>query len=342
MFNFGQPLWLLALLLIPLFFFLKGRQGKPASVKFSSLKLLRKGPRPVKAASGLPILLFLVIPWALVVIALARPRLTETEENVQSNGVDIMLAIDVSGSMRAMDFFIEGQRDTRLEAVKTVVAGFIEEREFDRIGIVAFAEAPFLVSPLTLQHDWLKTNFARLEVGLISPGGTAVGDALGTSVNRLRELEAQSKVVILLSDGENNRGLISPSSAAEAAAAHGVKVYTIAAGSQDVVPFPRVDRNGRIFRDRNGRPIPGGRSNIPVDESTLKAIAETTGGRFYRATDTEGLERIYEEIDELEKTEVTVNSVSTHNELFAWPLWSALGLLCFGELLRNTRMRRIP
>ena len=322
---------------------LRSKQGRPAAVRYSSLKLVTGGSRPVKSKRGSLTWLFLILPWVLIVIALARPRITDVEETTDSSGVDIMLAIDVSGSMHAMDFFIDGERDTRLEAVKTVVAGFIEEREFDRIGMVAFAEAPYLVSPLTLNHDWLNKNFARLEVGLIPQGGTAIGSALGMCLYRLRDMESESKIVILLSDGDNNRGTLSPEAAAEAAAAYGIKVYTIAAGTENPAPMPQTDRRGNIYRGTNGRPVPTMRmGSIPIDETTLQDIAAVSGGRFYKATDTEGLEDIYAEIDELEKTEVVVESFAKHNELFAYPLIASVALLLLGELLRNTRFRRIP
>lgn len=341
--NFAYPAVLLLLLLLPLLLWLRSKQGKPAAVRYSSLKLVTGGSRPVKSKRGSLAWLFLVLPWILVVIALARPRLTNIEETTDSSGVDIMLAIDVSGSMHAMDFFIDGQRDTRLEAVKTVVAGFINEREFDRIGMVAFAEAPYLVSPLTLNHEWLNVNFARLEVGLIPQGGTAIGSALGMCLNRLRDMDSESKIVILLSDGDNNRGTLSPEAAAEAAAAYGIKVYTIAAGTENPAPMPQMDRRGNIYRGSNGRPVPTMRlGSIPINESTLQDIAEISGGRFYRATDTEGLEEIYAEIDELEKTEVVVESYAQHEELFAYPLVASVILMLLGEFMRNTRFRRIP
>lgn len=343
MINFAYAPVLLLLLLLPLLLWLRSRQGKPAAVRYSSLKLITSGSHPVKSRKGSLNWLFLILPWILVVLALARPRITDIEETTDSSGVDIMLAIDVSGSMHAMDFFIDGQRDTRLEAVKTVVAGFIKDREFDRIGMVAFAEAPYLVSPLTLNHDWLNKNFARLEVGLIPQGGTAIGSALGMCVNRLREMESESRIVILLSDGDNNRGTLSPEAAAEAAAAYGIRVYTIAAGTEEAAPSPQTDSRGRIYRDANGRPIPSiRRGPTPVNESTLRTIAEVSDGLFFRASDTEGLEEIYAEIDELEKTEITLESYAKHDELFAYPLFAALGILLLGELLRNTRSRRIP
>lgn len=343
MINFAYPFVLLLILLAPVLMWLRGRQGAPAAVRYSSLKLLTQGTRPIKSRRGHLNFLLLLIPWVLIIVALARPRITDIEETTESSGVDIMLAIDVSGSMNAMDFFIDGDRDTRLEAVKTVVAGFIKDREFDRIGMVAFAEAPYLVSPLTLNHDWLNKNFARLEIGLIPQGGTAIGSALGMSVNRLRKTDSESKIVILLSDGENNRGTLSPEAAAEAAAAYDIRVYTIAAGTEQAAPTPQTNSRGVIYRDANGRPIPtSSHTPMPVNESTLRTVAEITDGLFYRATDTDGLESIYAQIDELEKTEITLQSYAKHDELFAYPLISALAFMLFAEILRNSRFRRIP
>jgi Ca-activated chloride channel family protein len=263
---------------------------------------------------------------------LARPQRGHSRTEVTSNGIDIVLGLDVSGSMQALDFDIDGQRLNRIAIVKSVVAKFIEERPNDRIGLIAFAGAPYLVSPLTLDHDWLQQNLERVDVGA-GDDGTAIGSALAASVNRLRTTPAKSKVVILLTDGMNNTGKISPLSAAEAAKALGVKVYTIGVGVRGKAPIPVRDEAGNTHMVM---------AKVDVDEKTLQAVADQTGGKFYRATDTNSLQRIYEQINTLERTAQTVQKFERYEELYPWALIPSLAVLALSSVLQQTRFRRLP
>lgn len=244
-----------------------------------------------------------------------------------------MLGLDVSGSMQALDFLVDNRRVNRIEVVKSVVSKFIEERPNDRIGLIAFAAAPYLVSPLTLDHDWLQQNLERVSTALAGEDGTAIGSAIAASINRLRTTNAKSKVVILLTDGMNNTGKISPLAAAEAAKALGVKVYTIGVGVRGMAPIPMHDQAGntRIMMDK-----------VDVDEKTLQAVAAQTGGTFYRATDTDSLQKIYEQINRLETTARTVQKFEHVEELYSWALIPSVAILGFGLLLQHTRFRRLP
>jgi Ca-activated chloride channel family protein len=215
---------------------------------------------------------------------------------------------------------------------KSVIDRFIEARPNDRIGLVAFAGRPYLVSPLTLDHDWLRQNLERTRIGLVEDG-TAIGTALATSVNRLRGEDAKSRIVVLLTDGMNNAGKVAPETAAEAARALGVKVYAIAAGTEGEAPMPVTDAFGR-------RRIV--RATVDVDEETLTRVAEETGGKFFRATDTDSLSRIYDEIDRLEKSHVTATQYEKAEDLFAWALVPGLACLLLEGALAHTRLRRLP
>jgi Ca-activated chloride channel family protein len=240
--------------------------------------------------------------------------------------------MDCSGSMEALDFKVDGQPMSRLDIVKSVVSKFIDARPNDRIGLIGFAGAPYLVSPLTLDHDWLQQNLERVKIGSVEDG-TAIGSALATSVNRLRDQPGKSKIVVLLTDGQNNAGKIIPETAAQAAKAMGVKVYTIAAGVRGEAPIPVTDAfgNKRLAM-----------AQVDVDEETLKKIAAETGGKFFRATDTESLKNIYAEIDRLEKTTHQLKKFEHHTELFAWAVVPALAVLGIGVGLGHTRFRRLP
>jgi Ca-activated chloride channel family protein len=213
-----------------------------------------------------------------------------------------------------------------------VVAKFIEERPDDRIGIIAFAGAPYLVSPITLDHDWLQQNLERVNIGA-TDDGTAIGSAIAASVNRLRTTPAKSKVVILLTDGMNNTGKISPLAAAEAARALGVKIYTVGVGVRGKAPIPVRDEAGNFHLIM---------ATVDVDEKTLQAVADETGGKFYRATDTDSLQKIYEQINRFEKTAQTVQKFEHADELYSWALIPSLAVLALGASLQHTRFRRLP
>jgi Ca-activated chloride channel family protein len=342
-FQFQNPEYFLALLLLPLIAWWAGRMGPEAAVRFSSTALVKAVSRSRRSRPGQWLFALRLLSLAALITALARPQIGNMNDTTDAEGIDIVVTLDLSGSMRALDLSTTDNVVTRLDAAKKVVRDFIGKRPYDRIALVAFAADAYVVSPLTLNHDWLKKNLDRLELGEIDGGGTAIGTALGASVNRLRDHEARSRIVILLTDGENNAGTISPIGAAEAAKTYGVKVYTIATGQQGRVPIPAMTRDNRVLRDNDGSPVYRGRSEQSnYNEAELTEIASMTGGRFFSATADGDLERIYDAIDELEKTTVELRSYATFTEYFVWP--ALLGLLCLGleQLLRNTRYRRLP
>jgi len=332
LYRFANPEFLLLLLLLPLLALWMGRKGRAAAVQYPSVDTVRRLGALRRTSAGAWLTTLRLLALAFVIIALARPQHGKSSTEVNASGIDLILAVDVSGSMQAMDYQRGGQAISRLEVVKEVVGKFVEARPNDRIGMVAFAGQPYLVSPLTLDHDWLLQNIDRLQVGL-SQDGTAIGSGLASSVNRLRGQVAKSKVIVLLTDGVNNTGKIAPLTAAEAAHALGVKVYTIAAGSEGPAPIPITDEFGR----RRIITIP-----VDVDEKNLKTIADITGGRFYRATDTDSLRRIYGEIDRLEKTTQSMKKYENFRDLFALALVPAFLLLGAELGLAHTRFRRLP
>lgn len=332
MIRFLHPEWLWLLTLLPLALLWRGQRGAVAAVQYSNVSLARRVARQTRSRAGRWVWLLPILAGALMMVGLAQPQLGHGRAEVQASGIDIVLALDVSGSMQALDFKLHNQPANRIEVVKSVVAKFIEDRPNDRIGLVAFAGAPYLVSPLTLDHDWLQQNLDRVQIGSVEDG-TAIGSAIATSVNRLRGTPAKSKVVVLLTDGMNNAGKVSPAAAAEAAKALGVKVYTIAAGVRGEAPVPVKDNFGNTQLVM---------AKVDVDEETLQKIAAETGGKFYRATDTDSLKHIYAEINRLEKTTQTVRKFERYQELFAGALIPALGVLGLAVGLEQTRYRRLP
>jgi Ca-activated chloride channel family protein len=265
--------------------------------------------------------------------ALARPQGGLAESRVVTEGIDIILAVDVSSSMLAEDFTLGGKRANRLAAAKAVVGDFIAGRAGgDRIGLVLFAARPYTQCPLTLDHGWLQANLERAEIGMIEDG-TAIGSALATSVARLERSDGKSKIVILLTDGQNNAGKVSPATAAEAAKALGYRVYTIGAGTRGVAPYPARDLFGNLVY----RPVP-----VDIDEATLREIAAATGGRYFRATDTESLKEIYREIDALEKSPHAGLHYREYRELYPWLLVPGLVCLVAEVLLSRTALRVLP
>ncbi len=332
MIRFLQPEWFWMLAVLPLIVLWRGRRGPVAAVEYSDVSLVRDIARRTRSRIGGIVWLLPMVAAALMIVGLARPQRTHSRTEVTANGIDIVLGLDVSGSMQALDFMIDDHRVNRIAVVKSVVSKFIEERPDDRIGLIAFAASPYIVSPLTLDHDWLLQNLERINVG-IGDDGTAIGSAIAAAVNHLRTTTAKSKVVILLTDGVNNSGKISPLAAAEAAHALGVKVYTIGVGIRGKVPIPVKDESGRIHVIR---------ADVDIDEKTLQAIAGETGGRFYRATDTDSLQRIYEQINRYETSAQAVHKFEHVEELYRWPLLVSLGLLGLGVILQQTRFRRLP
>lgn len=342
-FRFAQPEWLWLLAAVALLAWWRGRRDGAAAVRFSSVALVKAVARPVWLTPGrlLPGLTLLAL--ALLALAAARPQLGEGETTVEASGVDIVLAVDVSASMLALDFAEDRPETTRLDAVKEVVDQFIGERAGDRVGLVVFGEDAWFASPLTLNHEWLRQNVARLAVGLVPPQGTAIGMGLANALNRLRDLpDSKSKIVILLSDGENNAGEIPPLEAARLAQTLGVKVYTIAAGSGGRVRTLLYDEQTRtVRRDRFGR-LHTEIVQYEVDETTLREMADITGGKFFRAREPDELRKVYEEINQLEKTERELVFRTVWQEAFQWPAGLALTLGGLAGLLRATWARRLP
>ena len=327
--HFASPyyLWLLTLLVPMIGYYVWRTLQGGAAIRISSVAGVVRAPKTVRYyLRHLPFALR-AAAFALLVVALARPQ--DVEQNVRTNteGIDIMLAIDVSGSMLARDF-----KPDRITAAKEVAGSFIADRYGDRIGLVAFAGEAFTQSPLTTDQSTLQTLLARIRSGLIEDG-TAIGNGLATVINRLRESEAKSKVIILLTDGVNNRGEIAPLTAAEIAKAQGIRVYTIGVGTEGMAPYPAIDMFGNItFVNQK----------VEIDEKTLTAISDMTGGKYFRATDKAKLKAIYDEINQLEKSKVEVTEHVSYHELYlAWVL-AALGLLLAEFLLANLVLKRIP
>jgi len=335
MIRFLQPEWLWLLALVPIVWIWWGRRGAVAAVEYPNVDLARKIARSSRSRFGRWTRLLPLLAAALMVVGLARPQIVHGRTDVQASGIDIMLAVDISGSMQALDFKLNGVPTNRIDVVKSVVSKFIDGRPNDRIGVIVFAGAPYLVSPPTLDHDWLMQNLDRVKVAgdLGVEDGTAIGSAIAAGVNRLRDLPSKSKVIVLLTDGANNMGKISPMAAAEAARAMGVKVYTIGAGAEGEIPEPVKDAAGNTQ-------IVMTKSDVDVD--LLQKIATETGGQFYRATDTDSLQNIYSQIDTLVKSTQTLHRYESARDVFAWALIPALALLGVGTLLEQTRLRRLP
>lgn len=325
--EFAQPYQFMLLGLIPILviWYIGGFQKKQSSVMIS-------GTAPLKGLSSwkttmrhLPFILRMLALVCLIV-ALARPQKRNDEEMVSGEGVDIILCVDVSGSMLAQDL-----TPNRLEAAKNVAANFVDSRPTDRIGLVIFSGESFTLTPITTDKAVLKTQIFSVRSGLLEDG-TAIGSGLATSVDRLRSSKSKSKVVILLTDGENNGGMIDPNTAKEIAKSIGVRVYTIGVGTDGYAPIPVQTLGGIVMQ----------REKVNIDEKLLKQIADETGGKYFRAKDNEGLANIYAEIDKLEKSRIEVTALKRYTEKF-FPFALAAALLLFLELiLRTTVFRKFP
>ncbi len=330
--HFQNP-WILILLPVAAALILLSRKGRPdPAFRFSTGSLVSGLRSTFRIRLHKNIILLRIAALFLMLIALSRPQLINEESYVETEGIDIVLAIDTSTSMLAEDFELDGKRANRLEAVKDVVTEFINNRWNDRIGMVAFASRAYTVSPLTLDHGWLMRNLDRVKIGMIEDG-TAIGSGISSALNRLKDSAAKGKVVILLTDGRNNAGRISPLTAAEAAGALSIKVYTIGAGTKGLAPYPAKD----VFGNTVYRPV-----RIEIDEETLRRIAEKTGAGYFRATDTKSLRTIYNDIDKLEKTPVEEKGYMEYKEIFPVFLIPGLFLLTLEVILNNTVFRRIP
>ena len=331
--TFLHPWFLSLLLLLPVLAWLKGRRGQPPAFLYSSVQLVRAVLNVTRSSSGGLLAALRWLALAFFIVALAQPRLIKSETKVSASGVDIVVALDMSGSMASEDFEVGNGRVSRIEMAKTVLRKFVDKRPNDRIGLVVFATQAYIAAPPTLDHDFLLQQIDGLELGRIDPNQTAIGSALAAAVNRLRELKSKSRIVILMTDGENNAGRIAPVTAAEAAQALGVRVYTIGVGMQGKAPMP-------VFF--GGQKVGYRWEPVDVDEDTLKKIAGLTGAKYYRADNTEKFQAIYAEIDGLEKSEAEIRKFTQFQELFPWLISPGLGLLLAEVALRHTLLRRLP
>jgi Ca-activated chloride channel family protein len=332
--TFAHPYVLLCLLLLPVLAWVKGKWGQSASFLYSSVDLVRPvaGLKRSWAGRILAGLRWLVL--AVFVVALAQPRLVHGETQIKASGIDIVAAIDLSGSMASLDFEEAGQRVNRIDMAKKVLTKFIDGRPNDRIGLVVFATEAFTAAPLTLDHDFLQANLARLQLGVIDENHTAIGSALMAALNRLNGLQSKSKIIILMTDGQNNSGKVQPLTAAEVAQTLKVKVYTIGIGLRGMAPMPR--------RDPSTGQMTIQMMPADVDEDTLQRIADKTGGKYYRADSADTMRRIYADIDRLEKTEVEVKKFEHFDELYRPFSLGGLSLLLLEFILSQTVWRKLP
>ena len=327
MYRFEDPHFLFLILAIPALVYVYARRRRSGAIRYSDVESLRQSDVRRTGRRRHALFALRVLALATLIVAFSRPQTGVTSETLSAEGIDIVLAIDVSSSMLAEDL-----EPNRLEAAKAVAAEFVEGRRNDRIGLVVFAGEAFTQVPLTLDYSVVTDLLGQIEVGMIEDG-TAVGMGLATAVKRLQASDAKSQVVVLLTDGRNNTGEIGPVTAGQMAQALGVRVYTIGAGSQGMARVPIDDR----VRGRRYVTV-----EVDIDEASLQEVAETTGGRYFRATNREGLGQIYEEIDALEKTEIEVENFTTYGELFHYPLAAGLLLLLLEVGLGQTVLRKLP
>lgn len=331
--QFASP-WILSLLLfVPVLglalYWLSKRTGIP-TVRYSMSGFAHGLPRSWRMTLRPLLTLLRLTIITFILVALARPQIVQGREIIRGEGVEIALALDISGSMASLDF----EPNNRLAAAKEVIGDFVEERPYDKLGLVIFSSEAFSQSPLTLDHNMLNRSLDQVQLAtdLGIDDGTAIGLGLANAANMLTSSDADSKVVILLTDGVNNSGQIDPLTAAEAAKALGIKVYTIGAAKTGMVPVPTETLFGTQISYQESQ----------LDEATLQQIADLTGGRYYRAEDTEGLRQIYDEINNLEKSQVEIEVYNQYQELAGWLIIPALMLLLIEMILRKTVFRTIP
>lgn len=329
-FQIFHPLWLLLLPLAPLFAMLRGSRGKRASIQFPTASLLRDLGRPARSGLGGFIFGLVLTSFIFGVCALSRPQKVLSYDEEKAEGISIMLTVDVSISMLIEDFYIGGQPVNRLTAAKRVMADFIKGRRSDRIGIVAFAGETYLPCPLTLDRDWLINNLDRVQTQRVGDG-TAIGSGIASAANRMRREKTNSKVIVLLTDGANNSGRLSPQDAAKLAATLGIKIYTIAIGTPGVHSIPDP---------RRGTFTPVGQQLF--DEKTLKEVASIGNGQFYMAQNLSSLGDVFATIDSLEKTKIEHRKITETEELFPWPLAVSAGALFLALLLSLTFLHSAP
>ena len=342
--SLGEPHWLFLLLLLPGVLWLSRRKKKTQAIKFPSIVEIKKTRKSLKTKLLWLPKLFFYLGLVLTVLSISRPRLDQSTQRIVSSGVDIVLGVDLSASMLALDMSPSpNEPNTRLDVVKEVIQEFIEKRKYDRIGLVAFAVDPYLVSALTLDKEYLQSNLARLKVGLTEQTGTNIGSVLAEGINRLRTLESKSKILILLTDGKDEPApKHSPIIFAEGAKKDKIKIYTIAIGASTRTRTYLYDPNARdIMRYANGTPVVEV-AEYPVDKEILQEIAQRTDAKFFEAGDKTTLRSIYDEIDQLEKTDIQLEVNALYEDLYQWPLASGFMLLVVGFLLERSIFLRIP
>ncbi len=326
--QFANPEYLWFLLIIPamiIWYVLRGRKTT-AAIQYSSLKILESiKPSWRVRLRHLPFI-FRVIVIALLIVAFARPQTSARGENIFSEGIDITLVLDISGSMLAEDF-----RPNRVEAAKKVATEFIDGRMNDRIGLVIFAGESFTQCPLTTDYQVLKDLLKKVKTGMLEDG-TAIGEGIANGVNRIRNSKSKSKVMILLTDGINNRGAIDPATAAQIAYTFGIRIYTIGVGTRGVAPYPIQTPFGIQYQQME----------VEIDEAMLKQVADLTGGKYFRATNNQKLKEIYDEIDRLEKSKIEVKEFRRYTELFYQFVIAAFGVLALEFIFSGFILRKIP
>ncbi len=329
-FSFAHPLLLWLLALLPLLTLLRGGASEAPAVKFSSLTHFSGLGSAPRSSLGPWSWLFIMLPVACGIVALARPQQVHTDDKIEDSGVEIVIALDVSLSMAIEDYKIENERVNRLTAAKKVIREFVSQRKSDRVGLVAFAGRPYVASPLTMDQKWFNESLKRVAFNQVEDG-TAIGSALAAAATRLDKREAKSKLIVLLTDGANNSGNISPRDAAKLASTLGIRVYTISIGTPGMHNIPMATRGGMM---------PGVRQEF--DDSCLKDIADVSNGKFYKGQDTSAVQQIFAEIDQLEKTKLKVRHLSEVTELFPFPTAAAFCTALLGILYWQTLGRRLP
>jgi Ca-activated chloride channel family protein len=330
--SFKDPLFILLIPMVLGLLYYARRRGKPAGIRFSNGELLKGLPESMRMRLSGKLFFLRAFVSVLIILALAQPQFILKESKIETEGIDIVLTIDVSSSMLAEDFTIASKRINRIDAAKEVIKDFIHRRKSDRIGMVSFAAKAYTVCPLTLDYDWLLTNLQRVNVGMIEDN-TAIGSGLASALNRLKGSAAKGKAVILLTDGRNNAGKITPREAAAAAQALKIKIYTIGMGSKGQVPYPAKDPFGnKIYR----------MIQLDMDEDLLTWIASETEAKYFRAPSVTSLREIFQEIDKLEKVPIEEKVYEERQECFPLFLIPGMVLLSLEMTLSRTLLRRIP
>lgn len=331
MFKFHDPWFLFLLLIIPFIIYDYKKGSRSGKIQYSSIERLKRLRIPRAVKFRYILVLLRIAGIVLIILSLARPQSGNKITEVTSEGIDIMLVLDTSGTMQAMDFEVNGDRVNRLEMSKRVVREFINKRVNDRIGMVVFAEQAFTQCPLTLDYSILLEFLQNVKIG-IAGDSTAIGSALGIAVQRMKDIKSKSKVIIILTDGRNNFGSLSPQMAAEIARTYGIKIYTIGVGTQGEAPFLVDTFFGKRYIYQR----------VDLDEETLQEIARITGGQYFRAVDSEALIKIYRQIDVMEKTKVEIKTFYEYNELFHYFLVLGIIAILLEIILSNTWLRKIP